>query len=142
MNHENSSKKNFQHGFLFKIFPLHHTRLHGNRLKSPRHAPLSASSPASRPVSRPCRKLASQAPRNAKRRQDFSCRQFVVGLPHREAVKPPLLVPVLRDRLLGELCDGQPVRFDPGKDRLDDVRGKAVQGKDAADVASFQTELL
>jgi len=40
------------------------------------------------------------SPRNAQRRQDFSCRQFVVGLPHREAVKPPLLVPVFRDRLL------------------------------------------
>ena len=34
-----------------------------------------------------------QGPRNAKRRQDFSCRQCVVGLPFREAVKPPLLVP-------------------------------------------------
>ena len=28
--------------------------------------------------------------------------------PFREAVKPPLFVPVFRDRLLGELCDGQP----------------------------------
>ena len=62
--------------------------------------------------------------------------------PLREAVKPPLFVPVLRDRLLGELCDGQPIGFDPGEDRLDDVRGKAVQGKDAGDVAGFQAELL
>ena len=37
--------------------------------------------------------------------------------PFREAVKPPLVVPVLRDRLLGELCDGQPIGFDPGEDR-------------------------
>ena len=62
--------------------------------------------------------------------------------PFREAVKPPLLVPVFRDRLLGQLCDGQPIGFDPGEDRLDDVRGKAVQGKDAGDVAGFQAELL
>ena len=55
----------------------------------------------------------------------------MVGLSCREAVKPPLLVPVLRDRLSGELFNGQPVGFDPGEDRLDDVRGKAVQGKDA-----------
>ena len=60
----------------------------------------------------------------------------------REAVKPPLFVPVFRDRLLGELCDGQPIGFDPGEDRLDDVRGKAVQGKAAADVAGLQAELL
>ena len=53
-------------------------------------------------------------PRNAKRRQDFSCRQFVVGLPCREAVKPPLFVPVFRDRLNGELGDGKPIGFDPG----------------------------
>ena len=57
--------------------------------------------------------------------------------PFREAVKPPLFVPVFRDRLLGELCDGQPIGFDPGEDCLDDVRGKAVQGKDAGDVAVF-----
>ena len=62
--------------------------------------------------------------------------------PHREAVKPPLLVPVFRDRLLGELVDGKPVRFDPGEDRLDDVRGKAVQGKNAGHVAGLQAELL
>ncbi|MBQ6595982.1 MAG: hypothetical protein IJH79_00380 [Lentisphaeria bacterium] len=42
-----------------------------------------------------------QGPRNAKRRQDFSCRQFVVGSAFREAVKPPLFVPVFRDRRLG-----------------------------------------
>ena len=66
----------------------------------------------------------------------------MVGLPFREAVKPPLFVPVLRDRLLGELGDGKPVRFDPGEDRLDNVRGKAVQGKNAGHVAAFQTELL
>ena len=46
--------------------------------------------------------------------------------PRWEAVKPPLLVPVLRDRLPGGLFNGQPVRFDPGEDRLDDVRGEAV----------------
>ena len=57
--------------------------------------------------------------------------------PFWEAVKPPLFVPVFRDRLLGELCDGQPIGFDPREDRLDDVRGKAVQGKDAGDVAGF-----
>lgn len=62
--------------------------------------------------------------------------------PLRKAVKPPLLVPVFRDRLLGELCDGQPIRFGPGEDRLDDVRRETVQGKDAADVAGFQAELL
>ena len=62
--------------------------------------------------------------------------------PFREAVKPPLFVPVFRDRLLGELCDGQPIWFDPGEDRFDDVRGETVQGKDAGDVAGFQTELL
>ena len=43
-----------------------------------------------------------------------SCRLCVVWLPFREAVKPPLFVPVLRDRLSGELFDGQPLGFDPG----------------------------
>ena len=66
----------------------------------------------------------------------------MVGLSCRKSVKPPLFVPVFRDRLLGELGDGKPVRFDPGEDRLDDVRGETVQGKDAADVAGFQAELL
>ena len=66
----------------------------------------------------------------------------MVGLSCREAVKSPLFVPVFRDRLLGELGDGKAVRFDPGEDRLDDVRGKAVQGKDAGDVAALQPELL
>ena len=69
-------------------------------------------------------------------------KQSVASPPFREAVKSPLLVPVLRDRLLGELCDGQPIGFDPREDRLDNVRGKAVQGKDAGDVAGFQAELL
>ena len=110
-------------------------------MKLPRHAPFSASRPISRPVSQPCCKPAPQGPRNAKRRQDFSCRQFVVGSAFREAVKPPLFVPVFRDLLLGQLCDGQPIGFDPGEDRLDNVRGKAVQGKDAGDVAGFQTGL-
>ena len=41
----------------------------------------------------------------------------LVGVPFREAVKPPLFVPVFRDRLLGELCDGQPIGFEPGEDR-------------------------
>ena len=63
---------------------------------------------------------------------------MAVASPFREAVKPPLFVPVLRDRLLGEFGDGKPVRFGSGKNRLDDVRGKAVQGKNAADVAGFQ----
>jgi len=62
--------------------------------------------------------------------------------PRWEAVKPPLFVPVLRDRLSGELFNGQPIGFDPGENHLDDVRGKAVQGKDAADVAGLQAELL
>ena len=31
------------------------------------------------------------------------------------ATSPQLLVPVFRDRLLGELGDGKPVRFDPGE---------------------------
>lgn len=124
--------------FYSTFFPLRRMGLRG----SLRHAPFVALRPTFRPVSRPCRELAPQGPRNAKRRQDFSCRQCVVGLPFREAVKPPLLVPVLRNRLLGELCDGQPIGFDPREDRLDNVRGKAVQGKDAADVAGFQAELL
>ena len=35
----------------------------------------------------------------------------VIIMPTAEkAVKPPLLVPVFRDRLLGELCDGQHIR--------------------------------
>ena len=35
--------------------------------------------------------------------------------PFREAVKPPLFVPVFRERLLGELCDGQPYGLDSGE---------------------------
>ena len=46
----------------------------------PRHGPSSAPRPAFRPVSRPCGEPAPQGPRNEKRRQDFSCRQFVVGV--------------------------------------------------------------
>ena len=68
-------------------------------------------------------------PGNAKRRQDFSCRQFVADLPLREAVKPPILVPVFGERVPDELGDGQSIGFDPGVSRLDDVRGKAVQEK-------------
>ena len=70
-----------------------------------------------------------------------AARRFPLS-PHREPVKPPLLVPVFRDRLLGQLCDGQPIGFDPGEDRLDDVRGETVQGKNAGRVAAFQAELL
>ena len=43
-------------------------------------------------------------PRKCRRRQDFSCRQFVVEFPLREAVKPPLFVPVFRNRP-GQLPD-------------------------------------
>ena len=74
----------------------------------------------------PSRQSPPQGPGNAKRLQDFSCRQFVVGLPFRESVKPPLFVPVFRDRLSGELFDGQPIGFDPGESRLDDVRGETI----------------
>lgn len=140
--HNKSRVNSFPSPFFIQLFSLASQRITRGRLEPPRHAPFVAPRPAFRPVPRPCGKAAPQGPRNAKRRQDFSCRQSVVGLPFREAVKPPLFVPVLRDRLLGELCDGQPIGFDPREDRLDDVRGKAVQGKDAGDVAGFQAELL
>jgi len=42
----------------------------------------------------------------------------LLSLPFWEAVKPPLLVPVFRVRLLDELCDRKAVRFDFGEDRL------------------------
>ena len=46
----------------------------------------------------------------------------VIIMPTAEkAVKPPLLVPVLRDRLLGELCDGQPIGFVDLPDATDAV---------------------
>ena len=63
----------------------------------------------------------------------------LVWLPCREAVKPPLLVPVFRDRLLGELCDGQAVRFDPGEDCLDNVRG-AEKGAKRGDFGALEEE--
>jgi len=59
-----------------------------------------------------------------------------------ESRKPPLFVPVFRNRLLGELCNGQPIGFDPGGDCLDNVRGETVQGMNARDVAGLQAELL
>ena len=54
--------------------------------------------------------------------------------PCREAVKPPLLVPVFGDGLRGELCDGHPIGLRPGEDRFHDVGREVVQGKDSCDV--------
>lgn len=104
--------------------------------------PSSAPRPAFRPVPAPAANLRHKAPETQKGGKISPAAKRFPLSPFREAVKPPLFVPVLRDRLLGELCDGQPIGFDPREDRLDDVRGKAVQGKDAGDVAGFQTELL
>ena len=50
---------------------------------------------------------------------------------HGEAVKPPLLVPVLRDRLSGDLCDGHPLGLRPGEDRFHDVGREVVQDNPA-----------
>ena len=54
--------------------------------------------------------------------------------PFREAVKPPLLVPVLRNGLGGDLCDGHPLWLRSGEDRFHDVGCEVVQGKDSCDV--------
>ena len=126
------------HVFLFKIF-LAPQRITRDPPKSPRQAPFSAFQPVSHPVFglRPTR---ATGPLESKKSPRFA--GMVMGLPFWEAVKPPLLVPVFRNRLLGEFCDGQPIGFDPSEDRLDDVRSETVQGKDAADVAGFQAELL
>ena len=125
-----------------QLFPLHCTGLRGDHPEPPRHAPFVAPRPAFRPVPRSAANSRHRAPETQKGgRISPAAKRFPLS-PFREAVKPPLLVPVLRDRLLGELCDGQPIGFDPREDRLDDVRGKAVQGKDAGDVAGFQAELL
>ena len=55
-------------------------------------------------------------------------------LPHGEAVEPPLFVPVLGDRLRGELCDGHSIGLRSGEDRFHDVGREVVQGKDSCDV--------
>ena len=130
------------HGFLFKIFPLRCTGLHRPRPKAP-DTPLSPrSDPSPVPFPGPAAKPRHRAPETKKGGKISPAAKRFPLSPFREAVEPPLFVPVFRDRMLGELCDGQSFRFYPGEDRLDDVRGKAVQGKDAGDVAGFQTELL
>ena len=133
---------NTPHGFLFKIFPCtarDYTSLARNRPDTPRS---SRSGPPPALFPGPAANLRHEAPETQKGGKISPAAKRFPLSPFREAVKPPLLVPVFRDRLLGQLCDGQPIGFDPGEDRLDNVRGKAVQGKDAGDVAGFQTELL
>ena len=114
--------------FFYSSFPLHCTELHGARPELPRHGPFSRR-PSIHPASP--RSHATGAPENKKSPRVAG--MAVVDSPFREAVKPPLF---------GELCDGQAIGFDPGEDRLDNVWGKTVQGKDTGDVAGLQAELL
>lgn len=101
----------------------------------PRHAPSSASRPGSRPVSRPAaNSRATAAPETQKGDRISPAAKRFPPSPFREAVKPPLLVPVLRDGLGGDLCDGHPLGLRPGEDRFHDVGREVVQGKNSCDV--------
>ena len=103
--------------------------------ESPRFAPYSAHRPAFPPFTRPCRELAPQRPQKRKKAAGFLLPP-VRGevLPHRKAVKPPLLVPVLRNGLGGNPCNGHPLGLRSGEDRFHDVGREVVQGKDSCDV--------
>ena len=74
---------------------------------------------------------ANQSPRQPFKSQNGgkispAAKRFPLSL-FREAVKPPLFVPVLRNRLLSQLCKGKTRGFGPGEYRLDDVRGEPCQ---------------
>ena len=117
--------------FFIQLFPLHRSRLHGARPEPPRHGPFSRRPPCSRPLP------LSRATGPQKRKKAAGFLLPPVGgevLPHREAVEPPLLVPVFRDRLSGELFDGQSIGLRSGEDRFHDVGREVVQGKDSCDV--------
>lgn len=129
--------------FFIQLFSLRRIGLHGGAVNCADTPHSSRPGPPSPLCFPPLPRSRATGPQKRKKAARFLLPP-VRGevLPHREAVKPPLFVPVFRDRLLGELCDGQPIRFDPGEDRLDDVWGKAVQGKNAGHVAGLQAELL
>ena len=85
---------------------------------------------------------ATQGPENAKGGKiSPAARRFPLSL-FRETVKPPLFVPVLRNRLLSQLCKGKTRGFGPGEYRLDDIGDKTVQRKNTVDVTVFLSESL
>ena len=63
-------------------------------------------------------------------------------LPFREAVEPPLLVPVFGDGMLGDLGDRDSIGLRAVEDRLHDVRREVGQEKDSRDIRWPVTELL
>ena len=131
------AKKTPRHVF-FKIFPCATWEDYTDLARTRPRLPLSPrTGPPHTLFSVPAAKPRLRAPETQKGGKISPAAKRFPLSPLREAVKPPLFVPGLRDRLLGELSDGQPIGFDPGEDRLDDVRGETVQGKDAADVAGF-----
>ena len=122
------------HGFLFKIFPCAAWDYTG----AARNCPDTPLSPRTGPPSLPSPGLPltrATAPQKTQKggRISPAAKRFPPS-PFREAVKPPLLVPVLRDGLGGDLCDGHPLGLRSGEDRFHDVGREVVQGKDSCDV--------